>query len=355
MKISAFFLLVLTFASSVFGAESPIVISEFVFNDAPFSSCHAPTIAETEDGSLVVAWFAGDREGAPNVAIWSSRLEKGSSEWSEPRIIADADEEGVPCWNPVLFQPSNEPLFLFFKQGNSIARWRGVLQCSEDSGKTWKERLVLPEGFIGPVKNKPFELPNGEFICPTSTENNGWLVHFEFARDFYEQWTKTPPINSPSEGEAIQPSILSHKDGKLQAICRNRNGNGQLWQTWSKDFGKTWSKLSPLPLPNPCSGIDATGLQDGRFLLVYNHATVKTGSRNVLNVAISDNGEDWRAALVLENSKGEYSYPSVLQTKDGTIQIVYTWRREKIKRVVLDPSKIKGEPIQNGNWPNSVE
>jgi alpha-L-rhamnosidase len=114
-------------------------------------------------------------------------------------------------------------------------------------------------------------------------------------------------------------------------------------------------------LPNNNSGTDAVTLKDGRQLLVYNHVKPADslpngkGARTPLNVAISKDGKNWFAALILEDSPiSQYSYPSVIQTNDGMVHIVYTWRRERIKHVMIDPAKLKLEPIVNGQWPGFV-
>ena len=78
-------------------------------------------------------------------------------------------------------------------------------------------------------------------------------------------------------------------------------------------------------------------LADGRFLLVYNH-TPK--GRTPLNVALSKDGIDWKPALVLENEPGEFSYPAVIQARDGLVHITYTWQRQRIRHVVVDPAKL---------------
>ena len=91
-------------------------------------------------------------------------------------------------------------------------------------------------------------------------------------------------------------------------------------------------------LPNPNSAIDAVRLNDGRFLLVYNHSATE---RNLLNVAVSKDGREWRAALVLENQPGEFSYPAVIQSRDGLAHITYSWNRQKIRHVIVDPAKLK--------------
>jgi alpha-L-rhamnosidase len=69
-------------------------------------------------------------------------------------------------------------------------------------------------------------------------------------------------------------------------------------------------------------------------------------------VAVSPDGKKWFAATILEDSPiSQYSYPSVIQTKDGLVHIVYTWRRERIKHVVIDPAKLQLEEIIDKQWP----
>lgn len=109
-------------------------------------------------------------------------------------------------------------------------------------------------------------------------------------------------------------------------------------------------------LPNPNSGTDAVTLEDGTQLLVYNHIKPsKTwGSRSKLNIAVSEDGINWYAAVLLEDDQdqsSEYSYPAVIQTKDGLVHITYTWNRKLIKHVVIDPSRIEARAILNGAWP----
>ena len=95
-------------------------------------------------------------------------------------------------------------------------------------------------------------------------------MHFEVSRDAGATWEKIGPVGKGPAFDAIQPSILFHKDGALQALCRTKQG--VIAQTWSKDSGKTWSALTAIDLPNPNSGTDAVTLADGRQLLVYNHS-----------------------------------------------------------------------------------
>jgi predicted neuraminidase len=351
MHASAFLLASLVSAFTVHAAESPAILkSEFIYESAPFPQCHASTIVETKDG-LVTAWFGGTRERHPDVGIWSARQEGGP--WTVPAELANgvqADGSRHPCWNPVLFQPKTGPLLLFYKIGPSPSEWWGMLMSSEDGGKTWSKPERLPNEILGPIKNKPLQLGSGDILCPTSTEHDGWLVHFDRTSDGGKTWTATTTLNDGKEIGAIQPSILQHKDGRLQAIGRTRQD--RIFTLESTDEGRTWGRMTLLDLPNPNAGIDAVTLADWRFLLVYNHTTRMTGGRDTLNVAVSDDGRKWNAALVLEHEPGnEFSYPAVIQTRDGLVHITYTWHRTRVRHVVLDPTKLTLRPIENGEWP----
>lgn len=346
-----------------FESLAPIaVVNELIAETMPTQSCHASTIAETTAGTLVTAWFGGTQEGDPDVGIWFARQEKDGA-WSAPIEVArgsDAEGKQLPCWNPVLYQWKDGPLVLFFKVGANVPRWHGEMLVSHDDGRTWGEREVLPEFFVGPVKNKPIQLADGTLLAGSSIEGGSvdfWRIHVERCPAFGATWSRTAALHTAEEGEAIQPSILTYGDDKLQMICRTRNGtSGSLWQIWSEDGGATWGSLEPLALPNPNSGTDAVTLADSRQLLVYNHTNRHNGDRGFLNVAISDNGRDWSAVCVLENtSGGEFSYPAVIQSSDGRVHITYTWQRKKVKHVVLAPSKFAPVKIENAVWPASVQ
>lgn len=322
--------------------------ARFIYEQAPYPECHASTLVETEKGKLVAAWFGGTKEQAPDVSIWVARWD--GKRWDEPIEVADGRQEDgtrLPTWNPVLFLPPGGPLFLFYKVGPSPSTWWGVVRTSTDGGKSWSAPRSLPEGILGPIKNKPVILPDGTWLSPTSTEEGptGWNVHFEWSRDQGETWEKTAPVARGPGLDAIQPSVLFHPDGKLQALCRTRQGTVAM--TWSRDGGKTWSALAATELPNPNSGTDAITLKDGRQLIVYNHAGHRPddpgwGDRWPLEVAVSSDGLVWKRVTVLEQEPipSGYAYPSVIQTSDGRVHVTYTWGRKRIKHVVLDPRRL---------------
>jgi predicted neuraminidase len=331
-------------------APPGLLKSEFIYESAPFPSCHASTIAETSQG-LIAGWFGGTAEGKPDVGIWLSRNEGGK--WTAPVEVANGvqpDGTRHPCWNPVLFQPKTGPLLLFYKIGPSPQKWWGMLRTSTDGGRTWSEPRRLPEDILGPIKNKPVQLANGDLLCPTSSESpeqqSRWRVHFERTSDLGRTWTHTPPVNDGLMLSAIQPSILFLGGDKLLALGRTRQGF--IFRSPSEDGGKTWGPMTLTPLPNPNSGTDAVTLKDGRHLLIYNHTRK---GRSPLNLALSKDGETWQAALVLESEKGEFSYPAIIQTSDGLVHLTYTWKRQKVRHAVIDPAKLKPQPIVNGAWP----
>lgn len=327
-------------------SNEAILEEEFLFREAPFQSCHASTLAETSTG-LVAAWFAGTHEKHPDVEIWLSTDEGGG--WSEPIAIASGKngEKRYPCWNPVLYYSEGGRLYLFYKVGPSPSEWWGMMKISDDNGHTWNVGERLPQGFLGPIKNKPEPVSQHILLCPSSTENGGWKVHMERFDLVNHKWERRVAVDHTSQFEVIQPAILSHSDGMLQILCRSKQGF--IISSRSSDRGISWSALRKTILPNPNSGIDAVTLQDGKHLLVYNHTGIPPGqwggNRFPLNLAISLDGENWKAGLVLEAQEGEYSYPAIIETVDGRVHITYTWKRQKIKHVVIDPDLISEQDI----------
>ncbi|MCP4454062.1 MAG: exo-alpha-sialidase [Planctomycetes bacterium] len=327
--------------------QAGLIKSELIYEDAPFPSCHASTLVETTNG-LVAAWFGGTAERHPDVGIWVSRFEDGH--WTAPVEAANGvglRANRLPTWNPVLFQPRTGPLMLFYKVGPSPSTWWGMLKTSADQGRTWSAARALPKGYLGPIKNKPVQLANGDILCPTSSEEHGWRVHFERSSDNGQNWTRTGVLNDGVSIGAIQPSVLFLSEDTLLALGRTRQK--KIFQITSADSGRTWGKMTLSDLPNPNAGTDAVTLKDGRHALVYNHTS---RGRSPLNLAVSRDGYTWLAALELENEpRAEFSYPAVIQTRDGLIHITYTWKRQRIKHVVVDPAGLILGDMVHGNWP----
>ncbi|MBQ5605997.1 MAG: family 78 glycoside hydrolase catalytic domain, partial [Prevotella sp.] len=365
-----------------------IVEDNFLYENTSFPQCHAGTLVELPNGDIVASYFGGTRERNPDVCIWVSRKAKGSDSWDEPILAADGvfalgtedallagidtsstDAKAGPilpyhrgdnlkrkaCWNPVLYRMPDGELWLFFKIGLNVPDWTGWVVKSKDGGKTWGEREALPKGFIGPVKNKP-ELINNRLICGSSTEGSaGWRLHFEIYDLATKQWKYVGPIESELAERTdqlgkkqpifiIQPSILKLADGRLQVLCRTRNA--RLGTSFSSDGGDTWSKVTLSNVPNNQSGTDAVTLKDGRHALIYNNFETILGTpkgpRTPVSIALSDDGSNWHHALTLEDSPiSQYSYPAIIQGKDGSLHCIYTWRRLRMAYKKIDLNKLK--------------
>lgn len=358
--ISIIFLFIHSFSYGQTHWKNGILEDEFISAQMPFPESHAATIAEIP-GGLAVAWFGGTKERNPDVEIWfSKKITPGK--WTKPISIANGivnDTLRYACWNPVLYQVPNGDLLLFYKVGPNVSAWKGWMKRSSDGGSTWSLPIALPENCLGPIKNKPVLLPNGTLLAPSSTEGKGWKLHMEFSLDQGKTWSRGADLavaDTTKVLNAIQPSILMLKDGRLMLLARTQQK--QFAQSFSADWGKTWSPITLSTVPNNNSGSDGVTLKSGQQLLVYNHVLVPDsikngkGARTPLNVAVSNDGLSWQAALILEDSPiSQYSYPSVIQSSDGFIHIVYTWRRENIKYVKIDPEQLKTAPFLGKEWP----
>ena len=322
--------------------NSAILTDEFLYRSASFPQCHSASIVETKKGDLVATYFGGTHERNPDVCIWVSRKPKGATEWTAPQMAADGvfrPDYREACWNPVIHEMPNGELRIYFKIGVNVAGWKGWMVRSKDGGKTWSRREQLPDDLYGPIKNKII-MNKGRLIAPTSDERHGWKCYFEYSDDWGKTWKRTDFVKADSGLLAIQPSILVLPDGRLEALCRTRSRH--VGVTFSNDNGETWSKLQLIDMPNNNSGLDAVNLKDGRYALICNDWPIEPdkqkGARTPLSVMLSDDGLHWKHWVTLEDSPiNQYSYPSIIQTRDGHLHAVYTWRRLRVKHVELLP------------------
>src|SRR5437764_7773470 len=123
-------------------------------------------------------------------------------------------------------------LRLFYTVGPGPQRWWGMIRTSRDAGRTWSNARRLPDGILGPIKNKPVRLSDGSIVGGSSTESpdrpSTWRVHFERSVDAGRTWTVARPNASGERPEidAIQPSILIHPRGAIaverRAVARRQ-------------------------------------------------------------------------------------------------------------------------------------
>lgn len=307
--------------------------STFIYEAPAGKMCHAATIAETPSG-LVAAWFAGTREGAEDVKILLSCHLNG--EWTASRPLVEGYGE-FSCWNPVLCY-CRDKLWLWYKTGQKPWSWRGRLATSLDCGVSWVFEDNWPLHIIGPDKNPPIEVGD-KLLWGSSAEldQRNWLPRVEWMMESEtNRWT-FGMASIRCNHAAIQPLVLDR--GDILSVYMRTKYKGIAYSE-SGDWGETWTIAEQLEAPNPNSSIGGLVLKNGRRFLVHNP---DAGRRNRTPLVISKiTGYDkLRRVATLEDSPGEYSYPTAIQASDGRIHVVYTWRREKIKHVIIEPEELR--------------
>ena len=354
---------------------------------------HSSSIVELPNGDFLVCWFKGSGErGANDVFIEGARLRKGESKWSEPFVMADSP--GIPDCNPVMFMNNDGKLFLVWiavqanrwetsilkvkttkdykNEGPPNWEWQDLilLKPGEEFEKRVEEQFnkygrqdlawaeyalpyeeMLIEAAKDPKKREtgwmtrthPIILPNGKILLPLYSDgfNFGLIA---ISEDQGTTWNCSLPI----VGRGLnQPGLVLQKDGSLVAFMRDDGDEpGRIMISHSYDEGYSWTYAHKSEIPNPGASIEAIKLKSGNWLLAYNDVD---DGRYSLAVAVSDDeGNTWKWKRNLENHKGgSFSYPSVIQAKDGKIHVTYSYvlseNQESIKHVVFDEKWVENE------------
>lgn len=313
-----------------------ILRHEQIFAPREGYSCHASSLLPLEDGRTLCVWFGGSREGAEDVRIWGS-LREARGRWSD--IVPLTPDDGLPHWNPVLFQQDDGEIWLFYKRGREIASWQTMLCRSETApfqeGKptfgTPRELVLGDQGGRGPVKNKLLRLSNGWLAAPASLEKDRWSCFVDLSRDGGKSWQQGPALSvEGTAGEGIiQPTLWEGAErGEVHALFRS--SFGQLFRSDSADYGVSWRPPYAAGIPNNNSGVDLASLQDGRLVLALNPVAGNWGERSPLSLYLSsDGGDSWSLHSHLETAPGEYSYPAVVAV-GNRVAVSYTWNRQTI-------------------------
>ncbi|MBI3909971.1 MAG: exo-alpha-sialidase [Armatimonadetes bacterium] len=316
----------------------PLYEERFIEHDDPhFPSCHASTIVELPGGDLLAAWYAGSREMARDVAIISARLPMGARHWSRPQVIADTLDRSEG--NPVLFVGPYGTVFLVYvtMQGDGWDTCQVKVKTSCDGGHAWDAERILQPAWGWMTRNKPIVLPNGDIVLPMYNERD-WHSFMLISEDGGQTWLPGGEIRN--EYGVIQPTLALRRDGSVITFLRRgaRDPEQTLWQSLSRDGGRTWSPPERADLPNPNAAVDVVRLANGHFVLAFNSSRTE---RRPLSLALSTNdGRDWPAIRDLETASGEYSYPAISQGADGRIHVTYTWRRQRIRHVTVNEAWI---------------
>ncbi len=342
---------------------------------------HASSVVEAPNGDLIACWFYGSGERTSNdVLVQGSRLKKGSKKWEPVFIMADTPD--LPDCNPVLFINPNDELMLFWiavrANGweNSILRYK----ISSDYDKTgapkwkWQDIIILKPGesFYGSIK-KAFEdnysdpgwaeyaLPYEKLITAAAADKEkrqkGWMTRIHptvlssgrillplysdgfnvalaaISDDEGKSWRSSNPIVGFGP---IQPTFAERKDGSIMAYLRDSGGAPQrVLMSESSDQGETWSFAIDTDIPNPGSSLEVTVLKNGHWVMAYNDTE---DNRNNWAVSLSnDEGKTWMWKRHIGQSADQsesFSYPSLIQTKDGKLHLTYSYGNPSGKTIM---------------------
>lgn len=324
---------------------------------------HAATLAETTGGDLVCAWFNGPGEGMAETNVVVSRLPAGSDTWTTPDLIAADPEHSEQ--NPVLFRvPSGEIWLLHTSNEPHDRTTASVLKRTSTDGTTWSDPEML---FPGPgffLRNPPVFLPDGAWLLPAyQVTSAGEYSVVAISTDEGVTWDIR---EVPGSRHRVQMSISPLAGGSLLAFYRSR-ASDRIYASTSTDQGRSWTAPKKSALPNNNSALQQITLTDGRLVVVFNDATLerdqfrfvpsgdgwrKKAVRTPLTLAMSEDGgrtwPHWRnlqvADIEYKDAQAGYSYPTVLQTSDGYLQVAYSYLRKTIKHVRLAPEWITAQP-----------
>jgi predicted neuraminidase len=324
------------------------------------ASVHSATAAEISGGRLRAFWYGGSREGASDVALYTSVYSLRQKDWSPERAVVTREfaqrhlrRHVRKLGNPVVGRDSKGRLCLYFVSV-SVGGWAGSavnLMVSEDEGETWSppRRLVASPFFniSTLVKGAPLLFSDGAVGLPVYHEllgKFGELLRLDSAgravlktRLSWGQSSLQPVIVPRSEKEAV--GFMRYAGAPPNRILIVRTGDG----------GVHWSPPVKTALPNPNAAIGSVLLSGGPLLLVFNNAEE---NREDLSLALStDFGNTWRIAHRFEGGSGstqapvpEYSYPWIMQDRAGDVHLLYTWGRSRIKHVRFNRAWLEGRP-----------
>ncbi|HEY8456805.1 MAG TPA: sialidase family protein [Actinopolymorphaceae bacterium] len=323
---------------------------------------HAANLLELANGDLLCVWFNGPGEGDPGTNIVLSRLPAGKERWTPPALIASDPNRSEQ--NPVLFVPPGSSTVWLLHTSNEPHDQKSahvLARTSSDDGHTWSEPWVL---FGGPgffLRNPPVFLPDGSWLLPAyycRKEGESSVV----ARSLDQGRTWQEHVVPGSLGR-VQMTVVQRDDGSLFGLLRSRAAD-RIYASVSTDLGHTWSEPVPTELPNNNSAIQMVRLASGALVLAFNDASLerdqfrwvpaknglrKKAVRTPLTLAMStDGGSTWpyrrnvqMADLEYRDNEMGYSYPSIIQTRDGALHVAYSYLRKTIRHVIVDEAWVK--------------
>lgn len=316
--------------------------------DTGAASVHAASLIALKDGAVRAFWFAGSREGAADVAIYSATFDLKSHLWSAPTVVMDrvAAEKGLSRYiaklgNPVPSRLPDGRLQLFFVTV-SIGGWAGSsisAITSDDEGLTWSnpQRLISSPliNLSTLVKSPAVPFADGRLGLPAYHE---WIGRFgEFLR--VEAGQVIDKRRMSAGRSAIQPLLFVNDAQDATAYFRQTRSAGQAKQipvSITQNAGQTWQPSSDVAIANPNSAVAGLILSNGARILALNN--VEAGRYRLVLLMSDAQSAQWQTIEVLEDDESlpddqrkEFSYPYLITGDGGDAHLVYTWDRKKIR------------------------
>ena len=316
--------------------------------DTGATSVHAASLIALKDGAVRAFWFAGSREGAADVSIYSAVFDPRSSIWSAPTVVMDrvSAETGLSRYiaklgNPVPSRMADGRLQLFFVTV-SIGGWAGSSISSiisDDEGLTWSnpQRLISSPliNLSTLVKSPALPFADGRLGLPAYHE---WIGRFgEFLRIDAGQVIDKRRMSS-GRG-AIQPLVFVNSAQDGTALFRQTRSASQAKQvpvSQTQNAGQSWQGVEDLPIANPNSAVAGLQLNNGVRILVLNN--IETGRYRLTLFMSEPKSNQWQVVEVLEDDEAlpdqnrkEFSYPYLISVDGNDAHLVYTWDRKKIR------------------------
>ena len=326
--------------------------------DTGAPSVHAASLIALKDGGIRAFWFAGSREGAPDVVINTSVFDPKVFRWSAPTVVMDrvGAEKGLSRYiaklgNPVPARMADGRMQLFFVTV-SIGGWAGSSissVISDDEGLTWDrpQRLISSPliNLSTLVKSPAVSFADGRLGLPAYHE---WIGRFgEFLRIDASQVIDKRRMSS-GRG-AIQPAVFVDGPQDASAFFRQTRSSSQPKQipvSETQDAGQSWASTKDLEIPNPNSALAALTLANGARLMVLNN--IEAGRYRLVMVMRESNSTQWQVIQVLEDDESlahdqrrEFSYPYLISANGEDAHLAYTWDRKKIRHVYFPAAWFK--------------
>jgi predicted neuraminidase len=308
-------------------------------------SAHASTLAPLSarnTSSVAAAWFAGERESAPDVRIVFSSFDKADQRWTPARFVVDRHQLGRQLGfgvrrlgNPVLWLDDEERLHLFVV-GTGVGGWATSriihLQQTDDTRDApyprFEPSAVLPLSWLWNlshlVRNAPLVLGDGAVALPVYFElGSKYPAVARLDRD--GNFVGITRISRKTH--LLQPALLPLNEHHWLAFMRMSGGSQRIALAETLDAGAHWHDQPDMALPNPNASVAAVNA-DGIHALTFNPSV--HGRDNLVTATAAD-GRVWNVAAELARGPtgDEYSYPAMLW-HDGALWVSYTDRRRQI-------------------------